>query len=800
MPDTRLQQRRPVHAGRFKPCADRSLRKVFAQIGVPEPQAFVSDPFQVEAVAQVAAGDVLVSAPTGSGKTWIAIEAMRTLLAAGKRCWYASPLKALSNSKLVEFSEIFGAGAVGIITGDRKENTDAPVVVGTTEILRNQLYDAMNHAADFRADLVVLDEAHYLGDSDRGVVWEEVLIYLPRRVRLLMLSASVPNAGEIAGWLAQHRGQSCSVVESTERSVPLHPLYLLPSGDLLPLAGADGISHRIEQHLHDMRKYRFRRHQRLIDYNQILRVLCDFDLLPAVFFLKSRTECNTALHACQRWMVSDERQQRLSVRLAQLLREYPFLAAHPQLRNAQFHGLGSHHGGQLPHWKLCVEKLMQEGLLDAIFSTSTVAAGVNFPARSVVLVQSDRFNGREFMPLSATELHQATGRAGRRGKDRVGFAVFVHGPFQNPHLIHELFHTQPEPIASQITINFSMCLNLLLGQTPAEIRQLLGASFATYQSMDALGELRRRSMHLAGRADSLLAGSCCDSAPQALALIDRRRDGLKRLHRLERKHKKLVKGCARVGDDPAGDERVARAALKIREVAGRLDALPCQHCPNTQLCRNDQGFISTLRDAAAATQAFDAARDRLWNEFQRHIDFLAAQGFARSDGSLTPDGMWASQLRLEHPLIIAELIRRDFLASLTPELLAGIVAVFVTDKQREIDIDPQARGALSEMRRAYRTMQDACAEMLGAHERDGFPVPQMQFWPAAALHAWAGGRAWEELLGMVSVDEGDLAMMIFRTADNLRQLVSLEQTHPALAGCARAAVGRLLREPVVPPL
>ena len=208
---------------RFIPNADRKLKKVFREIGIPETDSFIPDDFQLEAVAKIEECDVLVSAPTGSGKTWIAVEAMRKILNEGKRAWYASPLKALSNSKYHEFESEFGKENVGVITGDRKENTDASIIVGTTEILRNQLYDSMAQGSDFNADLVVLDEAHYLGDSDRGVVWEEVMIYLPPRVRLLLLSATIYNDTEIAIWLNQIRKHPCHVVHSERRPVPIYP-------------------------------------------------------------------------------------------------------------------------------------------------------------------------------------------------------------------------------------------------------------------------------------------------------------------------------------------------------------------------------------------------------------------------------------------------------------------------------------------------------------------------------------------------------------------------------------------------
>jgi ATP-dependent RNA helicase HelY len=214
----------------------RELRRLLEGIGTPAPAPFKPDPFQTEALAALEKEDVLVTAPTGSGKTWIAREEIRRLLAAGKRAWYTSPLKALTNSKYQEFADEFGAGNVGILTGDRKENADAPLVVGTTEIYRNQLFDSLRGAGEIRADLVVLDEAHYLADEERGHVWEEAIILSPPRIRLLLLSATIGNAGEFAAWMEEVRGVRCGVVSRPgARPVPLRAAFLLPDGQLLPL-------------------------------------------------------------------------------------------------------------------------------------------------------------------------------------------------------------------------------------------------------------------------------------------------------------------------------------------------------------------------------------------------------------------------------------------------------------------------------------------------------------------------------------------------------------------------------------
>jgi superfamily II RNA helicase len=219
----------------------REARQLLAGIGTPPVQPFRPDRFQLDALAALEFEDVLVTAPTGSGKTWIAREEIRRLLAAGRRAWYTTPLKALTNSKYQEFSEEFGAAQVGILTGDRKENTDAPLIVGTTEIFRNQLFDSLRGGNDVDADLVVLDEAHYLADEDRGHVWEEAIILTPPRIRLLLLSATIGNAEQFAAWIEEVRGVRCGVITRPgARPVPLRAAMLLPDKRLLALVNEHG--------------------------------------------------------------------------------------------------------------------------------------------------------------------------------------------------------------------------------------------------------------------------------------------------------------------------------------------------------------------------------------------------------------------------------------------------------------------------------------------------------------------------------------------------------------------------------
>ena len=219
----------------------RAVEQLLSGIGVPEPRPFVPDDFQIEALKAIETQDVLVTAPTGSGKTWIAREEIRRMLSNGKRAWYTTPLKALTNSKYAEFSLEFGTEKVGILTGDRKENSDAPLIVGTTEIFRNQLFDALRQSEQVQTDFVIIDEAHYLADQDRGHVWEETIILTPPRIRILLLSATVGRAEEFARWIEYVRGTSVKVINRAgTRPVELRAAYLSEDRQLFPLLDPNG--------------------------------------------------------------------------------------------------------------------------------------------------------------------------------------------------------------------------------------------------------------------------------------------------------------------------------------------------------------------------------------------------------------------------------------------------------------------------------------------------------------------------------------------------------------------------------
>ena len=243
----------------------------------------------------------------------------------------------------------------------------------------------------------------------------------------------------------------------------------------------------------------------------MLQTLRQANLLPAIFFLKSRADCERAIFLCHPAPESDgaRNSERFKHHLDELLESYPFLRRHQHLSVLKYARVGAHHGGQLPHWKLFLEKLMQEGYLEAIFSTSTVAAGVNYPARTVVICQSDRFNGKGFVDLGATDLLQMTGRAGRRGMDEIGFVLVLPGPHQDPQLLHDLLKSPPDLITSQIRINFSMTLNLLLSHRPDEIYTLFSSSFATFQNLSRETQATEELLSARKALDQWLPQTAC---------------------------------------------------------------------------------------------------------------------------------------------------------------------------------------------------------------------------------------------------------------------------------------------------
>jgi ATP-dependent RNA helicase HelY len=468
------------------------------EVGYP----FGLDAFQRTACRALEAGrGVLVAAPTGAGKTVVGEFAVHLALRAGRKCFYTTPIKALSNQKYADLVARHGADRVGLLTGDTSVNGDAEVVVMTTEVLRNMLYSGSPALRGLGH--VVMDEVHYLADRARGAVWEEVIIHLPDDVVLTSLSATVSNAEEFADWLVTVRGDTEVVVEE-HRPVPLFQHVLMGTRlyDLFDDRGE--VNPELVRRSRDEDRYRPTRGGRPVRppvprRTDVLERLDREGLLPAITFIFSRAGCEAAVEQCLRsglrLTTAEERdaiRQRVEARTADLPREDLRVLGYWEWLEALQRGLAAHHAGLLPTFKEVVEELFSEGLVKAVFATETLALGINMPARSVVLEKLVKWNGDAHVDVTPGEYTQLTGRAGRRGIDVEGHAVVLWQPGFDARQVAGLASTRTYPLRSSFRPSYNMAVNLVgqVGSEPA--RALLESSFAQFQADRSVVGLARQ--------------------------------------------------------------------------------------------------------------------------------------------------------------------------------------------------------------------------------------------------------------------------------------------------------------------
>ncbi len=481
---------------------------------------FDFDDFQVIACAAVEDGHgVLVAAPTGSGKTVVGEFAVHQALTEGRKCFYTTPIKALSNQKYADLVARYSAARVGLLTGDNSINGEAPVVVMTTEVLRNMLY-----AGSLTLDglgYVVLDEVHYLADRLRGAVWEEVIIQLPESVQVVALSATVSNAEEFGEWLEQVRGGTAVVVDEV-RPVPLsqHMLVGRRLYDLFTSRGAvDPELRRATQRFGADRQsggsgrvgggrgsggrgrsaVRYRRPSR----PDVIERLDAAGLLPAITFIFSRAGCDAAVQQCLaaglRLTTPEESAEIARIaaaRTAGLADADLAVLGYAEWLDGLRRGIAAHHAGLLPTFKEVVEELFTAGLIRAVFATETLSLGINMPARTVVIEKLDKWNGEHHTELSAGEYTQLTGRAGRRGIDVEGHAVVVWQPAMDPAAVAGLAGTRTYPLTSSFRPTYNMAVNLVGQLGRARAAKLLESSFAQFQADRGVVGLAREAAGL----------------------------------------------------------------------------------------------------------------------------------------------------------------------------------------------------------------------------------------------------------------------------------------------------------------
>ncbi|WP_069173371.1 DEAD/DEAH box helicase [Streptomyces griseus] len=506
-------------AERYQASRVRAAEQATALGPFREMYEFGLDPFQIDACKALEAGKgVLVAAPTGSGKTIVGEFAVHLALRQGRKCFYTTPIKALSNQKFTDLVRRYGADKVGLLTGDNSVNADAPVVVMTTEVLRNMLYAGSQ--ALIGLGYVVMDEVHYLSDRFRGAVWEEVIIHLPESVTLVSLSATVSNAEEFGDWLDTVRGDT-EVIVSEHRPVPLwqhvmagRRMYDLfeeetdhggrgtgrreVSPDLVRLArmenqrGYDPRDRRRGKMVREADRERERRQRSRIWTPARPEVIDRLDaegLLPAITFIFSRAGCEAAVQQCLQagLRLNDEDKRRLvreivEERTASIPGEDLHVLGYYEWLEGLERGIAAHHAGMLPTFKEVVEELFVRGLVKAVFATETLALGINMPARSVVLEKLVKWNGEQHADITPGEYTQLTGRAGRRGIDVEGHAVVLWQRGMDPGALAGLAGTRTYPLRSSFRPSYNMAVNLVQQFGRHRSRELLETSFAQFQA------------------------------------------------------------------------------------------------------------------------------------------------------------------------------------------------------------------------------------------------------------------------------------------------------------------------------
>jgi len=746
-------------------------------------RGYTLDAFQREAIEALMAGEsVLVSAPTGTGKTLIADYLTEAAFKAGRRVVYTAPIKALSNQKFKEFKALLGEEHVGILTGDIVVNSQATVLIMTTEIFRNLLHTDRERLAD--VSHVIFDEIHYIDDRERGSVWEESLIFMPPQMRFLGLSATVPNIGELARWIEGIHGRKVRVITHHTRAVPLeHRLFERTLGECT--------RQQLEK--------RYRRYAARFGTNPSGSINAEFeptrhidlvrhiapDLLPCLFFTFSRRKCEQnarELAEIANWITKEEQEQVLDV-VERALKRYDG-AGEKSLREIQpvlLRGVAYHHAGLLPVVKDAVEELFERRLIKVLYCTETFAVGLNFPCRTVCFDSVTKWDGSRFRSLTNREYFQMAGRAGRRGIDEKGYVFSaVDFNFFNPREFPSMREDEVEPVESRFTLSYNTVLNLVKNYDREEIYSILLRNFASFQLAETKRKRRSELERLAKEREQLLGPLSAGDAEKlfarleheaALARLGRElsrkeavgdRRGLKSLRREMRERRRLLEQLR----EGTSDEQLAR----FRKVARDYHSLTKR--------------IERLEKALAELPADDA----FIQEFEEKLALLKALDYVRDDG-LTARGIFAAEINGSE-LLVTELFFRGVFHDWDEDAVNALAA--------SLDYDPRK----GEERRRHKAFDVGLVkrtiDLISRMERLylGYSHTELNDHLAEAASMWSRGASFSEVVRISGADEGDVVFAFRRAIDVLRQVRQAARQDEALAAKLSRCIEKMDRDEV----
>ena len=753
---------------------------------------FGFDDFQIAACHAVEEGKgVLVAAPTGAGKTVVGEFAAFSALAQGKKCFYTTPIKALSNQKFQEFVERFGEDRVGLLTGDTNVNSEAEVLVMTTEVLRNMLY--ANSTTLKNLGSVVMDEVHYLADKSRGAVWEEVLIHLMESVQVISLSATVSNAEEFGEWLGEVRG-STEVIVSEVRPIPLYQHVLI--GDrLVDLFREQG---RINPEILGLEKEALRqvraprhRKERFGDSDNrmtrpdVIEKLQRENLLPAITFIFSRAGCDAAVKQCLTAGIKlTNTEERLAIietaaKYTQNLAEEDLeVLGYREWLVALERGLAAHHAGLLPSFKGAVEELFKRGLVKAVFATETLALGINMPARTVVLEKLTKWNGEAHVSITPGEYTQLTGRAGRRGIDIEGNAVIQWSPTVDSATAAGLASTRTYPLRSSFTPTYNMSINLIARFGRERAHGSLESSFAQFQADRAVVGLVRQIRKNNSAAAELIESAQCHLGD--FSGYSRIRIDIKETERL------LSKRDGRRTFDQKQRVKLENELDGMRRV---LRQHPCHSC-------NDRETHSRFAEKAERlNRESEGLRERVENRthviaktFDRICDVLTHLGYIEGEKPL-PQGKILANIFAESDLLLTESIRRGVFESLSATELLSVASAMIYQGRSSEPYSPKmpnenVANALVEVSKIWIELEAIENDFDVKTQRE----PDFGF--CYASYRWANGHSLTSVLKGTDMTVGDFVRSIKQLIDLLTQIGGAAQE---LRPACREGIKRLDR-------
>ena len=721
---------------------------------------FELDPFQIEACHALENGKgVLVAAPTGAGKTIVGEFAVDLVINSGGKCFYTTPIKALSNQKFSELSEKYGESKVGLLTGDTSINSEAQIVVMTTEVLRNMIYSNSTTINDLK--YVVMDEVHYLADKFRGAVWEEILIHLSEAVQVISLSATVSNAEEFGEWLQTVRGDT-EVIVSEIRPVPLYQ-HVLFGNRLVDLFGEN---HKLNPELTRLERDSYRQVRgtwrdkpkgpKSLTRSEVIEKLDREGLLPAITFIFSRNNCDAAVRQCLAAGIRlTNSQERSSIRevvaknIKSLAEEDLVVLGYYEWADALERGVAAHHAGLLPAFKVTVEELFQRGLVKAVFATETLALGINMPARTVVLEKLSKWNGEGHVAISPGEYTQLTGRAGRRGIDIEGNAVILWGNELDSTSVGGLASTRTYPLKSSFKPTYNMSINLISQFGSDKARTSLESSLAQFQADKAVVGLAKQIRKNESARDSLFIEAKCDKGD--FIEYSQLRGQIKKL---ESDSKRSKRKRAEIDDE-------------IASIRKRMKNHICHSCPDRENhSRFAERALRLQREIDGLTERINSRTNVIAKRFDRIKIILDKFGYIDND-QITKPGKMLAKIYGETDLLIAESIRADLFSNLSATDLVSVISSCIYESRNDEAAKipkGEIQTTLSGISKIYGRIHSAETDL----NLEPMRAPDFGFcW---ASHKWASGNSLTSVLKGNDLTVGDFVRSMKQIIDLLRQL------------------------------